>query len=88
MFHRTKYENSFPELEEKYNVRIEEYTYFDNKNGEMDNDSRFYRIYDKTDNLLFEIDGDVSKQVEIDEITEKLEEYGNKANWVFENLQE
>ena len=80
MFHRTKYENSFPELEEKYNVRIEEYTYFDNKNGEMDNDSRFYRIYDKTDNLLFEIDGDVSKQVEIDEITEKLEEYGNKAN--------
>lgn len=80
MFHRTKYENSFPELEEKYNVRIEEYTYFDNKNGEMDNDSRFYRIYDDADNFLFEIEGNVSKQVEIDEITEKLEEYGITAN--------
>lgn len=73
-----RYGNSFPELEEKYNVRIATYTEFDNENGEMYSDSVYYAVYDKDDKWLFDVDGDF---VNVEEcLIEKLEEYGIKAN--------
>jgi len=58
MFIRTKYQDSFPEIEENYGVRIETYTEFDNETFELLSDSVYYEVYSKgTDKFLFFIDG-------------------------------
>ena len=59
MFSMTKHQDSFPEIEGKYNVRIERYNEFDNENFELLSDSVYYEVYSKeTDKFLFFIDGD------------------------------
>jgi hypothetical protein len=65
MFSRTKSQDSFPEIEENYGVRIETYTEFDNETLELLSDSVYYEVYSKgTDELLFFIDGDYIKMEE------------------------
>lgn len=58
MWSRTRYRDSFPEIEENYGVRIETYTEFDNDTLELLSDSVYYEVYSKgTDKFLFFIDG-------------------------------
>lgn len=58
MWSRTRYRDSFPEIEENYGVRIETYTEFDNDTFELLSDSVYYEVFSKgTDILLFSIDG-------------------------------
>jgi hypothetical protein len=65
MFSRTKSQDSFPEIEKNYGVRIETYTEFDNETLELLSDSVYYEVYSKgTDELLFFIDGDYIKMEE------------------------
>jgi len=65
MFRRTKYQGSFPEIEEKYGVRIETHTEFDDETMEILTDSVYYEVYSKgTDRLLFFIDGNYIKMEE------------------------
>ena len=75
MFRRTKYQGSFPEIEEKFGVRIETYTEFDNETQEILTDSVYYEVYSKeTDKFLFFIDGDYVNMKEA--IINRLKEYG------------
>ena len=81
MFHRTRYYGSFPEIEEKFGVRIETHTEFDNETQEILTDSVYYKVYEKeTDNFLFLINGDFCDMQGA--IINKLKEYGygNKTN--------
>ena len=71
MFHKTRYYGSFPEIEEKFGVRIETHTEFDNENGEMYSDSVYYAVYDKDDKWLFDMEGDWANVEQC--ITDKLE---------------
>lgn len=65
MFSRTKSQDSFPEIEENYGVRIETYTEFDNETFELLSDSVYYEVYSKgTDKFLFYIDGNYIKMEE------------------------
>jgi hypothetical protein len=65
MFRRTKSQDSFPEIEKNYCVRIETYTEFDNETLELLSDSVYYEVYSKgTDRLLFYIDGNYIKMEE------------------------
>ena len=59
MWSRTRYRDCFPELEGKYNVRIERYNEFDNETFELLSDSVYYEVYEKeTDKFIFCINGD------------------------------
>lgn len=72
MFSRTKSQDSFPEIEKNYGVRIETYTEFDNETFELLSDSVYYEVYSKgTDRLLFYIDGNYIKMEE--SIIDKIE---------------
>ena len=59
MFHKTRYYGSFPEIEEKFGVRIETHTEFDNETFELLSDSVYYEVYEnETDKFIFWINGD------------------------------
>lgn len=80
MFERTRYKGCFPDLEEKYNVRIERYNEFDNESYELLSDSEYYNIYDSEDNFMFEVDGaytDIEFQIE-KQLKEKLKYEDNE----------
>jgi len=72
MWSRTRYRDCFPEIEGKYNVRIERYNEFDNETFELLSDSEYYEVYDSEDKFMFDVDGaytDIEFQIE-----EKLKE--------------
>jgi hypothetical protein len=65
MFIRTKYQDSFPEIEKNYGVWIETYTEVDNETFELLSDSVYYEVYSKeTYKFLFFIDGNYIKMEE------------------------
>ena len=71
MFHKTRYYGSFPEIEEKFGVRIETH----NETFELLSDSVYYEVYEKeTDRFIFWIDGDFCDMEGA--IINKLKEYG------------